>query len=72
MHWSSPLLLGKRMAWRFARHGRWFINQSSSLGLVHVLDPYLRRWADRALAGAWNPASRDSSPSREGAIREWA
>jgi hypothetical protein len=44
---------------------------------IHQLRPYRRprsllaAMADRALASAWNPASRDSSPSREDAIREW-
>jgi hypothetical protein len=53
-----------------------------SLGGIHQsirqLRPYprprslLATMADRALAGAWNPAEPRFSPSREGAIREWA
>src|SRR5262249_8870051 len=49
-----------------------FINQSGSLGLIRVLDPYLRRWPTGLLRAGGTRPSRDSSPSREGAIREWA
>jgi hypothetical protein len=48
--------LSKGMAWQFRPARAAFINQSGSLDLIHVLDPYLRRWPIGALSGAWNPA----------------
>src|SRR5262249_29647400 len=53
---SSPLLLGKGRAWH--RAGTGGIHQ-----LIRELrpDPWPRSL--RALAGSWNPASRDPSPS---------
>src|SRR5262245_1873395 len=59
----SSLLLGKGRAWHHARHGR-----HSSINPAAWPEPWPpsppAEFADWALAGSWNPASRDPSPSR--------